>query len=647
MAARRKNISQKEKQLAKLLAQGYNAIEAARKVFGWKCEPYTTEAMKAKDLSRSVRVKTEIGKVRAQLQKQAQVDTILTDASRPDWDNLRQFAYDRLIEIRDDPTTNVRSRWEAIKALERLSDPSKDINLIWRWVDLVWRGYMAHCPCCHKNVPLQKIHNNKLTAFRETAELPDTPPLEGVLDRRLYILKQAEKRKDPHVGQIKALEAPERHIAGMGAARGGKSFLLGVFGYLYFLIPGVEIWLLARVYDDARSEVEYIEGFLKTLFHPVYDHVVTKLEDKKSGEIALVSRWGSELRVKSGKSAGSITGRELEAILVAEPAWVDASLFDEVRARMSSRLGRILAVGTPKGYGGFLHRLTRLLGRTREGKKIKPEDRLISNGSPWGKSMYRFNMDPRDNPEYVKSEQDAAIEELTDDEYASTFLGEMRASQGARFAFVRDEHLIQVPRDKLVECVFGVGIDQGEKNFASVIGGTDGKDIFITHEYFDNTNSTIKANMIKVNQFTPGWVSLHGGHPNSWKLTIFDADPPVANILDEMETEGREWTTDLTYRPKNKKDFMNWREETYIWINQMAQAGHLWFDMGAEDLHQQVMECLRRPPPEGKESKATSDKGWIVNDPWRGDHVLDAFVMLMWLFYTQALELPEPLAEPL
>jgi hypothetical protein len=49
-------------------------------------------------------------------------------------------------------------------------------------------------------------------------------------------------------------------------------------------------------------------------------------------------------------------------------------------------------------------------------------------------------------------------------------------------------------------------------------------------------------------------------------------------------------------------------------------------------LHDQVMQTLDRPEGEAKESGEgeSRNKGWIVNDPWRGDHVLDAWIYTMW-----------------
>ncbi len=638
-----KKITSREKKFAAQVFDGYKPIEAARKVFGWKCEPYTKEAQKAKDLARTLRIRKELKKLKEDTSKLIQAENILTVSSKINWENLRVFAFDRLKEIRDDPGLNAKTRFEAISALEKLNDPTQDLNLIYRYIDYVWAGLTAHCPCCHEDFPLSKVNNPRLTGWRVDMELEEGPPLETEIERRLYLLAEAEKRRTPHEKQLEALQAPERHIVGQGAARAGKSFLLAMFGFMMLLLPGVEIWLLARVYDEARTEFEYIQDFLRTVFYPVDKYMFNITYDKKSGEATITTRWGSELRIKSGKSQGSITGRELEGILVAEPAWVDADLFEEVRARMSSRLGRIIALGTPKGLGGFLGRLTRMGSRDmRTGKRLDPGARLIINGCVWGQSIVQYHMDPKANPEYVQSEIEAARAELTAAEFAAEFEGLAVVDKAAKFPFITDEHLMPLKREWLTDALFVQGVDQGERNFAGCTIGWDGKNAYVVGEYFDNTDLTVKANMIAVNSVVPSVVKTAGGQRANWQLTIFDADPPVFGQLQELENENRPWTTEILYRPKNLKEFMNWREETCMWVNQLAKEGRLFFDYEQTDLlHEQLKDALSRPTPEGAESKARPTKGWIINDPWRGDHVPDAFLMAMWTLYTGMLVPPE------
>lgn len=643
-----KKINKKEKDFARLLAEGLKPVEAGRKAFGWKCEPNTRENQKAKDLARTPRIKKAVEEHEKSLLQKAAIETLITQGSPTDWDSLHKYCYDRLKEIRDNPGTPARTRFQAILGLEKLSDPASDLNLIQRYVNSVWDGFTAHCPCCHADLPLWKIKNDRLDEFRIDHGYPDHGRQESFLERRIHLIKQAEKRKYPHVSQLKALASPERHIVVKGSARGGKSFLLAMFGLMFLMIPGVEVWILARIYDDAESEVEYLENFLKTMFHPVDHHMYKFQFDRKTGEASIETKWGSVLHVKSGKAKGSITGRELEGILVAEPAWVDASLFEEVRARMSSRLGRIFAMGTPKGFGQFLGRMIRMTSRDmRTGKKLPENARLIANGCPWGQSIYQYNISPKDNPEYVKSEIEAAKSELTATEYAAEFEGRMVGETNAKFPHITPESLVHISRDVLSNCTFVLGIDQGERNFGACILGWDGDRVFVLDEYYDNTDMTIKANLIKMNGIVQPTIRHLGGEPDNWELTIFDADPPIDNILLELEDESRPWKTEFTMRPKNMKEYTNWREETCLWSNELAKQGKLLFHGERADLlHEQLMEAMIRPKPEGTEARGGSRKGWIINDPWRGEHVPDAWLLAMWTLYNHMVALPSKLLAP-
>ena len=632
-----KPLNYREKNFAKALFDGMGSIQAARIHLRWKCEPKSLQYQRAKNMGQSPRIKREIQRLSEQEGTQAKATEILVSSNKLDITNLRQFAYDRLTIMRDDLDVPAKSRFMAITALERLNDPSKDINLIFRWVDVMWRYYTGHCPACHQNFPLWKIKNKKLNKFREDHDLDTDEPIEAEEDRRLALIKEAEKRRHPHPGQVRAIVAPERHIVGTGPARAGKSFTLGMFCLLYFMIPGAESWLLARIYDDAINEFEYLEGFLQTLLYPMSKHMINVSLDKKSGEASITSRWGSSLSIKSGKAKGSITGRELEMVAVAEPAWVDDSLYEEVRARVVSRLGRIIALGTPKGFGGFVRRMVKQASRGEGGKVRSVEDRLISKGCPWGKSLLFFNYDPTENPEYVKSELESARSELTKEEYASEFEGIMMASEGTRFPYVLPSHLIPITSDMHSRCVYVLGVDQGPKNMGGCLVGYDGHTLYTCWEHFDNSDLTIKANLITLNKDVPPNIQLMGGDPERWQLTIFDADPPVQGILQEMAEEHRPWKSEETYRPKNLKDLTNWREETMEWINDMAKQNRILFDAkNCDVLHDQIRDALIDPRGSGNQN----GKGWIIKDMFRGDHVVDAWLMACYAIWSGHLSLP-------
>jgi hypothetical protein len=621
-----------------------SCLDAARQAFGWPCEPKSSTAQKAVNLNRSPRIVQYKHQLSYKLDQEVTAQQVLSNTTDVEFDSLRQFIYRRLESIRDDVNAPGNSRFKAISALQKMVDPAADINLILMWIDLVWNAAMAHCPCCHSNFPLSKVINPKLDQFRDDVELPKDCPSETLLERRLNVLTRADTRKKPHPGQLKALSAPERNVAGLGAARAGKSLLLAQFALLAFLIPGVEIWILARVYADASSEVEYLDKFLNTLFFPYSKHIIDRRFDSKTEEMVLESKWGSVLRIKSAKAKGSISGRELELALIAEPGWVQDDIYNHLRARMTSRLGRTILLGTPQGFGGILGRFTNMTGKDARGvsRRIPTNERTIAAGCPWNISLLKYSMLPEDNPEYVLSELAAARQELTEAEYASEFQGLMSSAEGAMFPQLAERHLTTIPKGLYENCYWVLGVDQGPKNFAGCLLGFDGQTVVVVNEYFDNDPMTMKSKMEILRNLVPTWILKAGGNPANWILTIFDVDPPLLNELGEFEAQGRPWPTNLTFRIKDKKgrwNQENWRKETYEYVNSLAQPAkaNLYFDnMNCDFLHDQLLRAQARKGDEG-----LKQKGWIIQDPIRADHVVDAFIMALFTILSGQLIIPD------
>ncbi len=639
-------LKNSEKRFCELMViDELGCIEAARIAFGWPCEPKSSTAQKAVNLNRAQRIIKHKFQLAQKLNQEVTAQQVLSDTSAVKFDSLRQFIYGRLKAIRDNPEAHGNSRFKAITALEKMVDPSADVNLILMWVDMMWRASMAHCPCCHTTFPLREIENEKLNMFRDGMDLEPDEETETLYDRRMTIIGRADNRKKPHPGQAMALAAPERNIAGLGAARAGKSLLLAMFALLAFMIPGVEVWILARIYADASSEVEYLDKFLNTLFFPYTKHIITRRFDAKTEELTLESKWGSVLKIKSAKAKGSISGRELELALIAEPGWVPDDIYNHLRARMTSRLGRTLLFGTPQGFGGILGRFTQMTGKDSSGRvrRIPTSERTIEAGCPWNISLLKYSMDPKDNPEYVASELEAARQELTDAEYASEFRGVMSSDEGSIFAQLQERHLTVVPRALYERCAWVVGIDQGPKNFAACLVGYDGQTVVAVNEYFDSDPlTTMKANMNIVRDLVPGWIQRAGGDPSRWELTIFDVDPPILAQLDEFENEKHEWPTDVTFRVKDRKgrwNQENWRKETYEFLNVLAQPAHpnLYFDdVNCDYLHDQLLRAQVR-----KGDEAMKQKGWVIKDPVRGDHVPDAFIMALFTILSEQFTMPD------
>lgn len=79
----------------------------------------------------------------------------------------------------------------------------------------------------------------------------------------------------------------------------------------------------------------------------------------------------------------------------------------------------------------------------------------------------------------------------------------------------------------------------------------------------------------------------------------------------------------------------NWRKETYEFINELAAQGRIIFD--AEScylLHDDLMRVQRKLPTQDLDVDRGFGKGWEISNPWRKDHVLDAFILAMWTILT-------------
>lgn len=629
---------------------GVGCIIAARHVFKWKCIPGTSQYREASNLKKSDRVKDYM-KLRYE-QRLQEVDVAVLTAPKKGGelsiDSIYKYCFQRLEQIRDNTGLGSGPRYKAIQNLEKLYDPSGDISLITRWMDLLWRGALAHCPCCHETFPMAEIENKRLEEYRIKNEDEPIKIITDTFDRKMEIFKRAEARKKPHKSQIVALSADERDIVGLGASRGGKSFLLATLALFAFLIPGVEVWILARIFADATYEIIYLTGFLDALFYPHRQKLITISEDK-SGETTFASKWGSTLRVKSASARGSIMGAELELAGVAEPGWVDDAVLGQLRARMTSRLGRIVMLGTPQGFGGILGRMTHAVGRdpkTGLMTRIRPDQRLISAGCPWNYSMRLYQMDPDDNPEYVQSEREAARFMLTDAEYDTEFSGLMVSTDGSKFPAITPKCLQLVDHVDYMNCKFVLGVDQGAKNFAACLIGFNGKKVFVARDYFERDDQTMLMHLEHLRLLVPGWLHQLTGGMGKWELTIFDADPVIIPELEELKSKGISWPTEYTWRPKGSAT-ASWRPETYEFVNGLATRGDLIFDPHVEILHDQMMRAQSKVEESRKDKDTLPDKkkGWVINDPHRGDHVADALIMAAYTVYSKQVFVPAVRAE--
>jgi hypothetical protein len=152
----------------------------------------------------------------------------------------------------------------------------------------------------------------------------------------------------------------------------------------------------------------------------------------------------------------------------------------------------------------------------------------------------------------------------------------------------------------------------------------------------------MKSKMDIMRDLVPSWIVKAGGNPANWILTIFDVDPPILNELTEYEEEARAWPTPYTFRIKDKKgrwNQENWRRETYEFFNALAQptSPNIYFDaLHCDFLHDQLLRAQARHGDDGMKQK-----GWIMQDVQRSDHVADAFIMALFTILAGQFIIPD------
>ena len=92
---------------------------------------------------------------------------------------------------------------------------------------------------------------------------------------------------------------------------------------------------------------------------------------------------------------------------------------------------------------------------------------------------------------------------------------------------------------------------------------------------------------------------------------------------------------------------------TLVWCSYFSVFNHGYSQdpdesPGSQLLHDQVLNVIDIPQDPMKESASDSRKGWEINDPWRGDHVLDAWYFGMWTILNNEfnVDLPQSGLDP-
>lgn len=250
----------------------------------------------------------------------------------------------------------------------------------------------------------------------------------------------------PHIGQKKVLEAFNdkeiRDIVLAGGTRFGKSALCGAMALMTLLQDNKRIWLVASTYDLAGRVFKYVEQFIATGF-PESEIKVSRRVPQR-----IDTKWGSYLECKSTENLSALLGEELDLAIIDECPRVPRDAWDSyIRQRLTTRKGRCIKIGTPKGQDWFW----------AEWKRTKES----SDGR-----AFRFRS--KDNPFFPESEWErekkALPEKIFQQEYEASFL------PGTAGIFTKIDTCIKGELEEMNEKhLYTMGVDLGRYEDFTVI----------------------------------------------------------------------------------------------------------------------------------------------------------------------------------
>lgn len=175
----------------------------------------------------------------------------------------------------------------------------------------------------------------------------------------------------PTAGQAAFHRSRARFRLLCAGARFGKSMAAGYEILAYLTTPGTHIWTAGPKYDQASKEFRYCLDALRQLksggvpmpMARVVDNVMAgqmriELDFSPKGGRARDPASLSFLQAKSWHEPDTLLGEELDLLVLSEGALCPRSVWDRyLRARVGTRLGRVVVPTTPHGMDDFLYPL--------------------------------------------------------------------------------------------------------------------------------------------------------------------------------------------------------------------------------------------------------------------------------------------------
>jgi hypothetical protein len=290
---------------------------------------------------------------------------------------------------------------------------------------------------------------------------------------------------EPHSGQydVHVMANSARFIAVNAGSRGGKSRCVGEEVTVPLLVAPTRVWLVGQNYNFCEKEFRYVyDRMTSQIFQDHFgsDALDKCVYDDKGGNMQIRTKWGSEIKcvsLENREGAGAF-GEEVDYLVLCEPAQIKnpQRVWERVlRARLASRLGKLICAGTPSGKSSSSDPDGWFFNLVMKGLSGDDPDYYARSWASWENPSFM------EDPYELRKGMNAKI-------FAEQFEGQFVTFSGSIFeSFNQDTHVIspfRIPahwnRYESIDPGYS-----GEFCWLASVVGYDGA-IYIVDEYFAN-----------------------------------------------------------------------------------------------------------------------------------------------------------------
>ena len=160
----------------------------------------------------------------------------------------------------------------------------------------------------------------------------------------------------PHPAQQEILDNLGQYTAICAGARFGKTMLASYIALRQLLFPNQHIWVVAPTYGLTEKIYNYLSQWLAKGFSNDVKKGLITLSDRR-GESKIVNKLTNswiEFKSADPNSLPSLLGEELDLVIIDEAPRVPRIAWESyIYQRLTSRNGKAIFIGTPKGKGWF------------------------------------------------------------------------------------------------------------------------------------------------------------------------------------------------------------------------------------------------------------------------------------------------------